>query len=31
VNRYITEGRQALRRADAAAETDVEAAVREAA
>jgi DNA-directed RNA polymerase specialized sigma24 family protein len=31
VNRHITEGRQALRRADAAAEAEVEAALREAA
>ena len=30
VNRHVTEGRRALRRADAAAETEVEAAVREA-
>jgi hypothetical protein len=31
VNRHITEGRQALRRAEAAAEAEVDAAVREAA
>jgi hypothetical protein len=31
VNRHVTEGRQALRRADAAAQAEVEAAVRKAA
>jgi DNA-directed RNA polymerase specialized sigma24 family protein len=31
VNRHVTEGRQALRRAEAAAEAEVEAAVRKAA